>query len=155
MNYLLARFVYLVTGKLYFREAKMAEPFVFEKIDVLEIHPKGESVTLKIGYLDDTEGWKEEIQTIRPGDRVIVQISGAQICPSCQKLAPDNPATWRKLDPVKVRNSLSRHDNKTYICQLCGGAEAMADYYEIDEARARFIIEAGLDLSELKLKRRE
>ena len=42
------------------------------------------------------------------------------ICPRC----------WRvKLDDVLVRNALSRKDNKTYICNSCGQAEAMDDYH--------------------------
>lgn len=32
-----------------------------------------------------------------------------------------------ELDPVDVRNSLSRKDNKTYICNKCGEFEATLD----------------------------
>ena len=42
------------------------------------------------------------------------------ICPRCWRVA---------LDDVLVRNSLSRKDNKTYICNSCGQAEAMDDYH--------------------------
>ncbi len=31
------------------------------------------------------------------------------------------------LDPVEVRNALSRPDNKTYICSACGTEEALVD----------------------------
>lgn len=40
-------------------------------------------------------------------------------CPKCQ---------INVLHEEKVRNALSRKDNKTYICNDCGLAEAMADY---------------------------
>jgi hypothetical protein len=42
-----------------------------------------------------------------------------ELCPVCKK----NP-----LHPNKVMNSLSRRDNKTYICNECGQREAMEDY---------------------------
>jgi uncharacterized Zn finger protein len=40
-------------------------------------------------------------------------------CPRCGQ---------NDLDPVEVRNSLSRKDNKTYICNKCGQFEALLDY---------------------------
>ena len=42
-------------------------------------------------------------------------------CPRCKLLA---------LEDIDVRNSLSRKDNKTYICNQCGTDEAMEDYFE-------------------------
>ncbi len=36
-------------------------------------------------------------------------------CPRCEK---------RTLHPIPERNTLSRKDNKTYICQACGVEEA-------------------------------
>jgi transposase-like protein len=41
------------------------------------------------------------------------------ICPRCKK---------NELNPVEVRNALSRRDNKTYICSDCGTDEAMFDF---------------------------
>jgi predicted RNA-binding Zn-ribbon protein involved in translation (DUF1610 family) len=40
-------------------------------------------------------------------------------CPRCKK---------NTLNKNKVMNALSRRDNKTYICSLCGSVEAMFDY---------------------------
>jgi len=54
------------------------------------------------------------------------------ICTSCQKLLPGNPELWRELQEPMVRNSLSRRDNQTYICNICGSAEATADYLNRD-----------------------
>ena len=41
-----------------------------------------------------------------------------KICPSCNK---------NELDPIDIRNALSRKDNKTYICGMCGLLEAVED----------------------------
>jgi|APSaa5957512535_1039671.scaffolds.fasta_scaffold65306_2 hypothetical protein len=41
-----------------------------------------------------------------------------EICPTCKV---------NKLYTVECRNSLSRRDNKTYICNRCGTGEAMED----------------------------
>jgi hypothetical protein len=58
-------------------------------------------------------------------------------CPKCQELLPENPGLWKRLHPRLVMNSLSRRDNKTYICNDCGNAEAMADYLGITDKAAR------------------
>lgn len=57
------------------------------------------------------------------------QAASDPICPSCKRLIPDMPWAWRRLNPRLVMNSLSRRDNKTYICNHCGQAEALADYF--------------------------
>ncbi len=41
-----------------------------------------------------------------------------KVCPRCNK---------KTLNNIKVRNSLSRIDNKTYICNNCGDEEAKTD----------------------------
>lgn len=41
------------------------------------------------------------------------------MCPLC---------TRRGLNPVQVRNSLSRADNETYICNNCGMGEALINH---------------------------
>ena len=43
-----------------------------------------------------------------------------KLCPRCKVI---------KLDPIDVRNALSRKDNKTYICESCGIAEAIEDQF--------------------------
>lgn len=58
-------------------------------------------------------------------------------CTKCQELLPNNPELWRTLETPRVRNSLSRRDNTTYICNLCGTTEGLADYYGITELEAR------------------
>lgn len=63
------------------------------------------------------------------------------MCPKCKELLPDNPGLWRKMNPVEVRNALSRRDNKTYICNICGNAEAMADFKGVTDQEARRIVE--------------
>jgi len=45
------------------------------------------------------------------------------LCPRCHT---------RELDPEKALNSLSRRDNKTYICQSCGREEAFIDTGELE-----------------------
>ena len=40
-------------------------------------------------------------------------------CPRCNR---------KTLRPTEVHNALSRKDNKTYICSVCGTEEAMLDY---------------------------
>ena len=42
------------------------------------------------------------------------------ICPRCG---------IDRMDPVKVRNALSRTDNETYVCNRCGTNEAMRDFH--------------------------
>lgn len=74
--------------------------------------------------------------------KVVVQM----ICPACKKLLPNNPDAWFELDPVQVRNPLSRRDNATHICEACGMAEAIADYKKISDAKARAEM-AGIALS--------
>ena len=39
-----------------------------------------------------------------------------KLCPRCK---------MNELDMVEVRNCLSRMDNKTYICNICGSDEAI------------------------------
>jgi predicted RNA-binding Zn-ribbon protein involved in translation (DUF1610 family) len=41
------------------------------------------------------------------------------ICPRCKE---------NELHPIEVMNSLSRKDNKTYICNDCGNEEAFEDF---------------------------
>lgn len=41
------------------------------------------------------------------------------ICPKCK---------ITELDPVLVRNALSREDNKTYICNDCGVNESLIEW---------------------------
>jgi predicted RNA-binding Zn-ribbon protein involved in translation (DUF1610 family) len=67
-----------------------------------------------------------------------------KICPSCRTLLPGNPELWRELRKPLVRNSLSRRDNKTYICNNCGLAEAMADFTGISDQDARQRLEPTL-----------
>jgi hypothetical protein len=67
----------------------------------------------------------------------MAQSVSGKVCPKCRELMPEWPEYWQILEPVTVRNSLSRRDNKTYICNLCGGAEALADYAGIPDAEAR------------------
>lgn len=45
-------------------------------------------------------------------------------CPRCEQ---------NTLDPIEVKNALSRRDNKTYICSDCGIDEAVED-----EMKAKF-----------------
>jgi hypothetical protein len=45
------------------------------------------------------------------------------------------------LEEPPVRNSLSRVDNDTYICNLCGKAEGLADYLQMDFDLVRIAIE--------------
>lgn len=59
-------------------------------------------------------------------------------CPRCQV---------NELDEVPVRNSLSRRDNATYICNACGNAEGMIDYLislgqeeKIDHTEYNFVL---------------
>ena len=40
-------------------------------------------------------------------------------CPRCKK---------NRLNPRMVMNALSRRDNETFICSLCGTEEAMEDF---------------------------
>lgn len=54
-----------------------------------------------------------------PGLRGAAHALTHQPCPV------DGCTNW--LDPIKVRNALSRHDD-IYICSECGMAEAMANY---------------------------
>ena len=60
-----------------------------------------------------------------------------KICPKCKELLPNRPEFWQTLDPVEPRNSLSRRDNETFICNQCGGAEAYADYFGVTDVEAR------------------
>lgn len=53
-------------------------------------------------------------------DNNVIEPTEPELCPVCKV----NP-----LHPNKVMNSLSRRDNKTYICNRCGEKEAMEDYY--------------------------
>jgi uncharacterized protein with PIN domain len=46
-----------------------------------------------------------------------------KICPSCN---------LRPLDTNEVMNSLSRKDNKTYICNSCGQKEAYLEYLRLE-----------------------
>lgn len=46
-------------------------------------------------------------------------------CTMCQSIEGVEPQELRER---QVMNSLSRRDNKTYICNLCGNAEALMDY---------------------------
>lgn len=50
------------------------------------------------------------------------------ICPRCKT---------NELHPKEVYNSLSRKDNKTYICNICGTKEALEEYlaFEAEEAK--------------------
>lgn len=50
-------------------------------------------------------------------------------CPKCKGV---DGVEIQYLKTPLMRNSLSRHDNETYICNLCGGAEAMMDYMNRD-----------------------
>lgn len=68
------------------------------------------------------------------------------LCPKCQELLPKNREAWFELDPIQVRNPLSRVDNATYICEACGMAEAIAEYKHISDAQARADM-AGIALS--------
>lgn len=43
------------------------------------------------------------------------------ICPKCKR---------NELNPVLARNSLSRKDNETYICNDCGVDEAVEEIYK-------------------------
>lgn len=47
-----------------------------------------------------------------------------KICPRCKE---------NELNPCLPVNSLSRRDNKTYICEQCGMDEAMIDYFREEE----------------------
>lgn len=40
-------------------------------------------------------------------------------CPRCKK---------QELETLKLMNKLSRRDNRTYICDLCGTEEALFDW---------------------------
>lgn len=62
-------------------------------------------------------------------------------CPKCQETLPEQPWLWQRLDPRLAMNSLSRADNKTYICNKCGTAEALADWKELPVATARRLME--------------
>lgn len=53
---------------------------------------------------------------MKKGDELIMKL-----CPRCKQ----NP-----LDPIEVRNALSRKDNQTYICAPCGNQEAIEEYLE-------------------------
>jgi hypothetical protein len=59
------------------------------------------------------------------------------ICPKCQELLPDNPERWYKLNLNPARNALSRRDNKTDICDVCGYAEAFADHLGMTDKAVR------------------
>ena len=52
------------------------------------------------------------------------------ICPKCNT---------NYLHDDLVRNALSRKDNKTYICNDCGQAEAMEDYQAMLDAPTKII----------------
>jgi hypothetical protein len=50
----------------------------------------------------------------------VVEETTPVLCPICKK---------NYLNPRMVMNSLSRRDNKTYICDECGTKEAMDDFF--------------------------
>lgn len=62
------------------------------------------------------------------------------LCPKCQTVEGIEP---RILKQQMVMNSLSRKDNSTYICGLCGNAEALMDYIHngLTFAMARLAVE--------------
>ena len=53
----------------------------------------------------------------------------ADFCPYCTSKFRGSLVSEdvQRLDPDKVMNPLSRRDNKTHICRLCGLAEGLAD----------------------------
>ena len=55
----------------------------------------------------------------RNGARADVEQEEPMLCPGCNE---------NELQMPMVRNSLSRRDNATYICNPCGTAEAFADF---------------------------
>lgn len=63
-----------------------------------------------------------------------------QLCPKCLEVEGVEP---RLLKLPMVMNSLSRQDNETYICGLCGNAEALMDYIRngLTFAMARLAVE--------------
>lgn len=64
-----------------------------------------------------------------------------ELCTSCIKLDVKNPQILR--EPYVRHCSLSRIDNETYICSLCGSAEAYAEYMKMPLGEARQQIEYG------------
>lgn len=52
-------------------------------------------------------------------------------CPRCND---------EKLREERVRNSLSRRDNKTYICSSCGEREAFVDFFSVEKIPANQLI---------------
>lgn len=47
-----------------------------------------------------------------------------KLCTGCQRAGIEPP---NELNERQALNSISRLDNKTYICSACGHAEAIAD----------------------------
>jgi hypothetical protein len=55
-------------------------------------------------------------------DRIRSENLEPERCPICTMMT-----LWP--DPEKAMNSVSRRDNATYICNLCGTEEALADHF--------------------------
>lgn len=59
-----------------------------------------------------------------------------------------------ELNETDVANSLSRRDNKTYICNKCGDQEAMVDYIvaELKKRGKETLAEFKLEIDSIWLK---
>lgn len=82
---------------------------------------------ITLAYDDTAERFVEAIATyiVNSQEReylnaanLMEQTLDYKICPKCK---------YKKLNPIPVRNALSRRDNKTYICTDCGMQEAIDD----------------------------
>lgn len=61
---------------------------------------------------------KDEIDNLKAQERRNQTMNGYKQCSRCKE---------NKLNPIEVRNALSRRDNTTYICSDCGRDEAIED----------------------------
>lgn len=66
-------------------------------------------------------------------------IKAKKMCPRCGQ---------RALDPVEVRNSLSRHQKNTYICNVCGTDEAMRDAFGMTLPYEEWYVNTGAEIEE-------
>ncbi len=59
---------------------------------------------------------------------------------SKEKMKPSPRCEKRTLHPIPGRNTLSRKDNKTYICQACGVEEASEQLPEaLERLRKKYL----------------
>lgn len=69
------------------------------------------------------------------------EIKVPQLCTGCQRAGIEPP---NELNPRQALNSISRLDNKTYVCSACGHAEAIADETGASFEEVRNQVQFGL-----------